>query len=318
MIALQINRTKMDKTFQGIWPAMFTPVDDNGDPVLEELEQLVNLLVEEQVDGLYILGSTGQGVLFKEEQRKEVARIVIELAKGKVPVMVQVGAMTTRESQSLAEHAGKLGAQAISSVGPIYFQGDAEMVLEHYREIARSTDLPFFPYQLGNNSIKGNVIDFVSRLIEIPQVAGMKLTTTDLLLISTIHNYAGDRLKLFSGADELLCQSTLCGAVGAIGTTYNFWYKECAHVRNAFMQGDFELAKQFMLTFQRIISELLPNGWTFFRAAMQLKHKIDIGPAVRPLGNKNEAWENNEVQQLLDELERAAKLKWFFDKSRDL
>ena len=299
----------MDNTFQGIWPAMFTPVDENGAPALAELEQLVDLLVEEQVDGLYILGSTGQGVLFKEAQRKEVARIVIEQAKGKVPVMVQVGAMTTRESQSLAEHAGKLGAQAISSVGPIYFQGDAAMVLAHYREIAHATDLPFFPYQLGNNSIKGNVIDFISQLMEIPQVEGMKLTTTDLLSISTIHNYAGDRLKLFSGADELLCHSTLCGTVGAIGTTYNFWYKECAHVRNAFIQGDFELAKQFMLAFQRIIFELLPNGWTFFRAAMQFKHQIDIGPAVRPVGNNNEAWKPSEVQRLMEELESAAKLK---------
>lgn len=299
----------MNNVFQGIWPAMFTPVYENGDPSLGELEKLVDVLVKEKVDGLYILGSTGQGILFKEEQRKEIAKVVMETVAGKVPVMVQVGSLTTKESVALAEHAAKIGAQAVSSVGPIYFQGNAEMVLEHYREIARSTDLPFFPYQLGNNSIKGDIIDFISHLMDIPQVEGMKLTTTDLLTISTIHNFAGDRLKLFSGADELLCHSTLCGTVGAIGTTYNFWYKECAHVRQSFIQGDFELAKSFMLEFQRIIFKLLPNGWTFFRAAMQLKHQVDIGPAVRPVGNHNTNWDIREVERLMNELEMAATQK---------
>ncbi|WP_236974188.1 dihydrodipicolinate synthase family protein [Membranihabitans maritimus] len=299
----------MNNIFQGIWPAMFTPVDENGDPVYGELEKLVGQLVEEQVDGLYILGSTGQGILFKEEQRKEIAKIVIQIAKNKVPVMVQVGSLTTRESRSLAEHAGKIGAQGISSVGPIYFPGGADMVLEHYREIASVTDLPFFPYQLGNNSIKGDVVDFIKQLMEIPQVEGMKLTTTDLLGISTIHNFAGDKLKLFSGADELLCHSTLCGTVGAIGTTYNFWYKECSYVRDAFIKGDFELARSFMLEFQRIIFELLPNGWTFFRAAMMYKYNVDIGPAVKPVGNNNQAWKEADVLSLMQDLETASQLK---------
>lgn len=299
----------MTEIFQGIWPAMFTPVDENGKPALGELEKLVHVLEKEQVDGLYILGSTGQGILFNEQQRKEIAEIVMSTVSGEIPVMIQVGSLTTMESVRLAEHAAGIGAQAVSSVGPIYFQGSADMVLEHYREIARATDLPFFPYQLGNNSIKGSLVDFISQLMDIPQVKGMKLTTSDLLTISNIHNFAGDRLRLFSGADELLCHSSLCGTVGAIGTTYNFWYKECAYVRNAFIRGDFELAKNFMLEFQRIIFELLPNGWTFFRAAMQWKHQVDIGPAVRPVGNHNTTWDAREVERLMLELETAAKPK---------
>src|SRR5688500_9151490 len=196
----------MKKDFKGLWPAMLTPVNKQGEPAMDQLEKLVELLISQGMDGLYILGSTGQGVLFTEEQRKKVTSLVIEVTAKRSPVMVQVGALTTDESVRLAKHAEKSGADAISSVGPIYYAPSAGMALEHYRTIATSTSLPFFPYQLGDNSIPGETLSFVSKLLEIPNVAGMKLTTNQLLEISAIHNFAGDRLRLFSGSDELFCQ----------------------------------------------------------------------------------------------------------------
>ncbi|WP_236970780.1 dihydrodipicolinate synthase family protein [Membranihabitans marinus] len=296
----------MNSIFQGIWPAMFTPLDESGNPSLKEVEKLTDKLVTEGVPGLYILGSTGQGVLFSQAQREEVANVVLQTVAKRIPVMVQVGSMTSTESSALAKHAQKAGASAVSSVGPIYFGGGADMVLEHYRQIAESTDLPFFPYQLGNNSIQGNLESFIDELMKMPQVAGMKLTTTDLLTISAVHNHAGERLRLFSGADELLCHSTLCGTVGAIGSMYNFWWKECNYVRNAFMDGDFELGRSFMLEFQRLIFQFLPNVWTFFRQAMQHIYQIDIGPAVRPVGNTNKIWSEAELHRVLDQFQAAA------------
>lgn len=299
----------MENRFNGIWPAMFTPVDDQGDPAMGELEKLVDALINDGVKGLYILGSTGQGVLFTEDQRKEVATNVLKVNSGRVPVMVQVGSMTTDTSRALAVHAEKAGASAISSVGPVYYSGGANMVLTHYKDIAESTSLPFFPYQLGSTSIQGDINDFVRALVDMPQVHGMKLTTTDLIQISTIHNLVGDRLKLFSGADELLCHSALCGTIGAIGSFYNFWYRESAYVYDAFMNGNFELGKDFMLTFQRIIFEVLPNAWTFFESAMKIKYGVNIGPAVRPIGNTNKSWDIAEVQRIMDEMEQVAQLQ---------
>src|SRR5690606_12901364 len=111
----------MKNKFRGLWPAMFTPVGQDGAPEYVQLEKLTELLVSQQLDGLYILGSTGQGVLFTEEQRKRVTEVVTRVVAGRVPVMVQVGCLTTQESVRLAQHAEKCGADGISSVGPIYF-----------------------------------------------------------------------------------------------------------------------------------------------------------------------------------------------------
>lgn len=293
----------MKNKFQGLWPAMFTPVLADGQPNFDELGRLAELLISQDLDGLYILGSTGQGVLFTEEQRKKVTAAVIEVTKGRVPVIVQVGSLTTDESVRLAKHAQNCGVDGISSVGPIYFSGSAAMALEHYKQIATATNLPFFPYQLGDNSIPGDTLSFINKLLEIPNVAGMKLTTNQILDISLIHNHAGDRLKLFSGSDELLCHASLCGTVGAIGTFYNLWGEHCKHVLTAFTNGDYALAKEFMLEFQKTIQLVIANIWPFLRKAMLLKYNIDIGRTKAPLGNTQKEWDEQKVIEIMESLE---------------
>lgn len=297
----------MDR-FSGLWPALFTPVATTGEPDTNQLAKLVDLLVGQGLDGLYILGSTGQGVLFTEEQRKRITEVVVEVNAGRIPLMVQVGALTTAESIRLAKHAAATKASAISSVGPIYFTGSAKNALEHYRQISTATDLPFFPYQLGSNTM-GDITTFINELLEIPNVVGMKLTTGQLMEISAIHTYAGDRLRLFSGADELLCHASLCGTSGAIGTFYNLWGVACKKVIDAFKGGDYVLAKTFMLELQKTILYVLPNIWTFLRTAMILKYEIDIGQTKPPLGTKQAPWEEEEVWALSQRIETLAGLK---------
>lgn len=298
----------MKEKFKGLWPAMFTPVLDSGEPAYEEIEKLVELFISQQMDGLYILGSTGQGLLFTEEQRKKTAEVVSKISAGRIPVMVHIGALTTAESIRLAKHAEGCGVDGISSVPPIYYSANADTALEHYNKIAESTSLPFFPYQLGDNSIPGDLHSFIEKLLKIPNITGMKVTTNLLLNITSIHNYAGDRLKLFSGSDELFCHATLCGTVGAIGTFYNIWGVACKKVMSEFVDGNYKLGKEFMLSFQKMIQFVLPNAWPFFRKAMLLKYNIDIGAAKGPLGNTQKEWQDKEVMGIIEKIESVAGL----------
>jgi N-acetylneuraminate lyase len=299
----------MKNGFQGLWPAMFTPVSENEAPVYEQMEQLIEILIGEDVDGLYILGSSGQGVLFNENTRMEIADFVCKKVNGRVPVMVQVGALRTSESIRLAQAAEKSGAAAISSVGPIYYTGDANTAINHYGSIAAATGLPFLPYQLGNNSIPGDTIRFVDRLMDIPNVKGMKLTTSNLLEISRIQLHAGSRLKLFSGADELICQASLSGTVGAIGSTYNLWGAACKKVITEFKAGNYALGKEFMLAYQDAIFTIMPHIWSFLRAGMRLKHGLEMGPTIAPLATSHEPWNDEQVLEIIEKVERAAQFK---------
>ena len=286
--------------FRGLWPALFTPVKPDGSLEVRELEKLIDLCVAQQVDGLYLLGSTGQGFLFSEQERIAITQIALEIVDNRLPVMVQVGALNTEESIRLAKHAFRAGADGISAVGPIYYGASVEMAFQHYRRIAEATDLPFFPYQIGSAANR----ELILKLLEVPQIGGMKLTTTQLLEISSIHNLVGNDWNLFSGADELMCQAALCGTVGAIGTTYNLIGSTCKHIRQSFLAGEVEQAQEFMLCFQAFIEKIMPVIWTFLRRAMQLRHGIDIGNPKPPLLAPALPWSDETVLDMVDELER--------------
>jgi len=287
----------------GLWPALLTPVDQDGAPQFTELEKIVQVCLDQQLDGLYILGSTGQGVLFSEKQRNAVTQKVMDIVGDKMPVIAQVGSLNTRESVRLAQAAQKSGVYGISTVAPIYYQGGVNNALAHYRAISSSIDIPFFPYHVGNQSIfGGDARYYIDQILALPNIEGMKLTTQNLYEISLMHILAGEDLILFSGADELFCQATLCGTVGAIGSFFNLWGEECKYVRKEFIAGNFELGSRFMLTFQEIINFVLPNVWTFLQKAMIMKHGVDIGIPNPPLGLGNTAWQERDVQEILDRI----------------
>lgn len=299
----------MNHILKGVWPALLTPLDDEGNPNIAQLEKWVDLLVSKGVDGLYLLGSTGQGFVLSEEKRKKVTEVAAEVNDGRAALIVQVGSMTTAESIRLAKHASTCKVNGISSVGPVYYNptdGTSAMARRHYGDISNATDLPFFPYQLGSTGFSDGLLGFVNKLLELPNMAGMKLTTNNLLEISTIAYHTKGRLTLFSGADELMCQAALCGTSGAIGSFYNVFGPECQHVRAEFLKGNVALASSFMPVFQEIIAEVLPNIWAFFRQAIQMRYSIDIGPTIAPVGNTNTPWNEKEVEAIIQKVETAA------------
>lgn len=284
---------------QGLWPAMFTPVTRDGKLNVAELEKLVELLIKEEADGLYILGSTGQGFLFTEQERKMITETILEVTAKRIPVIVQVGAISTDECVRLAKHAANTGADAISSVGPIYYGHAGEMAFEHYKKIAAATDLPFIPYQIGHATNK----TLVDKLMRIPNIVGMKLTTLNLLEISSVYSQTGGKWQLFSGADELMCQAAICGTAGAIGSTYNLLPGTFKRVRQKFLRGEVSMAHEFMLRFQKLIEDVLPVIWSFYRRAMFLKHNIEIGDPKSPLLAYPLKWNDEEIMEMTNMLE---------------
>jgi N-acetylneuraminate lyase len=285
---------------KGLWPAMFTPVNDDGTVNLAEMEKLIELIIAQRLNGIYLLGSTGQGFLYSEAERKQIAEATLSIVRKRIPVMVHVGALSTDESVRLARHAEAHGADAVSSVGPIYYAASPAMGLAHYKAIASAVSIPFFPYQIGNAPMTE---DMIRELLQIPNLKGLKLTTLNMLDIAAIRISSGGKWTLFSGADELMCHAALCDISGAIGSTYNMFGPVCKHVRESFLKGDTELALSFMLEFQRLILEILPCIWTFFRRGMQLRYGIDIGKAKAPLLTPDLDWSDEYLMERIRRIE---------------
>jgi N-acetylneuraminate lyase len=292
----------MEARFADIWPAVLTPLTDDGKPSFGALEQLTDLFVRQGLGGLYLIGSTGQWPLFTTEERCAIAECVLRASAGRIPVMIHVGATATADAVALARHAERVGAAAVSSVAPIYYSHSADVVFEHYRRIGAATSLPLFVYHLSLvNQLHLSAQEYVDRLLAVPNIQGMKITDHDLFTFGLIHAFAGDRLQLFSGADELMCQAVLCGARGAIGTFYNLWGPACQRARRAFVAGSVETGRSFMLRFQTAIARVLASGssWAFLRAAMRRKYNIEVGMPRPPLGSMDKPWSDAEVEPLL-------------------
>jgi N-acetylneuraminate lyase len=296
----------MAKLFNGIWPAMLTPTAPEGRPDLKTCVRLVELFARQRLGGIYLLGSTGGWPLFTMGERKAITETVVAASARRLPVIVHVGAVSTDDAVELAEHAARIGADAVSAVGPIYYPASADGVFEYYRRIASATELPFFAYYLsGVNQLPLVPDEYVERLLSVPHIAGMKITDRDLYPFGRIHSLAGEKLQLLSGADEVMCHAVLSGAVGAIGSFYNLWGPACAAARAATVSGDIAAGRGFMLRFQSSIAEVLASGgmWSFLRAAMRVKYDIDVGMPRPPLGAMDRAWVEADVRRLIDQVE---------------
>lgn len=291
----------MPPPFAGIWPAMLTPTTPAGDPDLAGCERLVELFARQQLGGIYLVGSTGGWPLFTVAERKRIAEVSVSAAAGRIPVMVHVGAVATADAVELATHAAGIGADAVSAVGPIYYKHPADVTFEYYRRVGAATPLPLFAYHLsGVNQSALGPREVAARLLDIPTVAGMKITDHDLYPFGLIRGVAGDRLRLFSGADEVMCHAVLSGACGAIGTFYNAFGPACAAARAATEAGDVAAGRAFMLRFQATIADALAGGmWSFLRAAVRLKYGIDVGMPRPPVGSTDADWSEARVRELV-------------------
>jgi N-acetylneuraminate lyase len=286
----------------GLWPALLTPLDPAGQPAWDVLEHLVELYIAQRLDGLYVGGSTGQWPLLTVPERETLAERVIRTAAGRIPVMVHVGATSTADAVRLARHAASVGAQAVSTVAPTYYPHSADVVFEYYRAVGQAAESPLYVYHLSMvNQLRLPPEDYVARLLSLPRIAGMKITDLDLNLFGLIRAHAGDRLRLFSGADEVLCHAVLSGSVGAIGSFYNLWGPACRQARDAMVRGDVAAATDFTRRFQLAISRILGSGslWSFLRAAMLRRYRLDIGMPRPPLGTLSRTWDDRQVAELL-------------------
>jgi N-acetylneuraminate lyase len=201
---------------------MLTPFDGEGNVNTAVIRDMLEFHLAEGASGFYVCGSTGEGLLQSEAERRLVTETVIDQVKGRVPVVVHVGAIATKAACALAAHAEKAGADGISSIPPIYFRVGAEGVKQYYAQIAAASNLPFYVYNIpGATGINVGVDMMQDLLAAIPTMRGMKYTAYNFFEMRRIIELDGGCLNVVSGPDEMMIAAQAMGADGAIGSTYN-------------------------------------------------------------------------------------------------
>jgi dihydrodipicolinate synthase/N-acetylneuraminate lyase len=206
-------------------------------------EPYVDFLVRGGLDGALVLGTTGEGLLFDEPERRRVLELYLDAAAGRLQVAAHCGAQTTAATVALAAHAAEAGADAVAVIGPPYFQLDERALLEHFAEAAAAcAPLPFYVYEFERASGYAVPLPVLHELRgRATNLAGLKVSDAPFERFSP---YLLDGLDVFVGPEALIFDGLRRGAAGAVsGLAAAFPERVCAVVRAPTAAGAAELGE---------------------------------------------------------------------------
>lgn len=239
--------------FKNVTVALNTPFKANGDVDLEAAKKLTRYYINKGVKSLYVCGSTGEGFLLDIDERKKVVEAVKEEAGNEMNIIVHVGCPSTRHSAMLAKHAEEAGADATSAVPCVYYRPSEESVYQHWTEITKAADLPFFIYNIPQLTGFNLSMNLFNRMLENPRVAGVKCSSDPCHDILRFKQAGGEDFIVFNGPDEQFLAGRLMGADAAIGGTYGAMPELYLKLENLIREGNIPAAQKM----QNIITPLI-------------------------------------------------------------
>ncbi len=238
--------------FEGALTAMVTPFDNDGKIDEEGLRENVKFQIKNGIHGLVPVGTTGECATLSYEEHNHVVEIVVDAAKGKVPVLAGTGSNSTWEAIMLTKHAKEVGADGALLVVPYYNKPTQAGLYQHYKRLAEEVDLPQVIYNIPSRTSVNMQPETMAKLAKLKNVVGVKEASGDLEQIARIIGLTrGENFIVISGDDSLTLEIMKRGGVGIISVTSNLVPDKVVKMVNSFRSGNVETA-------QRINDELTP------------------------------------------------------------
>lgn len=239
----------MADPIQGLIAATYTPLNSDGSINLDVIEGYVDQLLESGVTGLFVCGTTGEGMSLTTDERKALSAEFVKVSMGRCPVIVHVGHNSLFEAANLAAHAQSIGANATSATCPSYFKVDtAPALADCMQQVAASAaGIPFYYYHIP--PLTGSTVDMRAFLDaagdKIANLAGIKFSSPLLHQFRDLQQYNPERYQVFWGVDEMLLGALTFGATGAVGSTYNVIAPVYVKLKECLDAGDLDGARQW-------------------------------------------------------------------------
>ena len=253
----------------------------------------LDFLVGHGVDGVLVLGTTGESVLFSADERREIAAAFVDAGRGRLQVAVHAGAQTTRDTLALAAHAAAVGADAVAVIAPPYFPLDDEELFAHFAAAAAAcAPTPFYVYEFAARSGYAIPLAVIERLRDrAPNLAGMKVSDSPW---EKLEPYLLEGLDIFIGAEALLERGLAAGAAGAVsGLASCFPDAVVPLVRDRTAEAQ-EKATALRASLQRLPFHAAAKAVLGLRG-------VPVAAAVRPPLRGLTDGERNEVARIVEE-----------------
>ncbi len=288
----------------GLIAAPFTPMNDEGELALGQIEKLARLYENNDVKGAFICGSTGEGVSLSFNDKKQVFDQWGKVKGDQLKVLAMLGGTCLKEMQELAVHAQDSGLDGISILCPYYFKpASIDELVNLCKQVADTVpNLPFYYYHIpaltgGNFSM----LEFL-RLADdqIPSLAGIKYTHPNIMEFHACTRYQNGKYDILWGIDEGLLSGLAIGAKGAVGSTYNYAAPLYNMVIKAFESGKLKEAEDLQYKAVQMVEVLIKYGGTRAGKAFMKLIGVDCGWFRAPMTALTEG----EVRDLKEELSK--------------
>ena len=232
----------MKPTFQGSLVALVTPFRD-GQVDEPKLRELVEFHVANGTDAIIPCGTTGESPTLSHDEHKHVVEVVIEAARGRVPVVAGTGSNSTAEAIDLTAHAKKAGPAGALVVNPYYNKPTQEGLYRHFSAIAEGVDIPILVYNIQSRTAVNVETDTLARLAKIPNIVGVKEASGSLDQMTQVILACGPDFSVLSGDDNLTLPLMAVGGRGVVSVVANIVPRDTAEMAHAALEGDWKRAR---------------------------------------------------------------------------
>lgn len=235
----------------GLFTALITPFDKKGCVDAERLSRLVRFQLSKGTEGIYPCGSTGLGPMLSLEERKTVTETVVNAARGKVPVVVQVGAADTARTVELAKHAETVGADAVASLTPYYYRHDEKTVAKHFEAVSEAVSVPLFAYNIPQFTGHNLVGSTVAAMAKNGTIDGIKDSSRNLLQLIDLLEVVPEEFVVMNGTEEYALFALMSGADGLVSGGASALPEIFKKLVEAQRKGDYGAAMRAQTIIQR-------------------------------------------------------------------
>lgn len=268
----------MTKSFQpitGSIPALVTPMLEDNSIDYASLRKLIDWHIAEGTDCIGVVGTTGESPTVNVDEHREIIRVSVEQAKGRVPIMAGCGANSTSEAIELAKFAKSVGADCQLQVVPYYNKPTQEGMYQHFKAIAEAVpDLPIILYNVPGRSVADMQHETVLRLSQVPGIVGIKEATGNIERAQWLIRDLPKEFAVYSGDDPTAVALMLCGGKGNVSVTANVAPRLMHDLCVAAMAGNVQKAMEIQFKLMPMHKNLfveanpIPVKWAMARMGL--------------------------------------------------
>lgn len=241
--------------FTGSGVALITPLNPDGTPNYEKLDEILEMHLANKTDAILVCGTTGEAPTLPDDEHLEVIRYTVEKINGRIPVIGGTGSNYTRHAIEFSQKAEEYGCDGVLCVTPYYNKASQKGLVEHYTAIANSISIPVILYNVPSRTGVNISVPALKELAKVENIVGIKEASGNISYAAKIRREVPE-LHMYSGNDDMIVPMMSLGSKGVLSVVANILPEETHNICQFYMDGKTDEALKLQLDMLDLINNL--------------------------------------------------------------